>query len=76
MSQTNGDDRRLTIGELARAIERGSIRSVRHGAAYEVSWREVNRLQMRLAHADMWLLFQPGGGVEIGPGGEDVSQAV
>jgi len=70
------DDRQLTVGELARAIERGSIRSVMRGAHYEVTWREVNRLRLGFEDAELWLLFQPGGGVEIRPGGEDISQAV
>jgi hypothetical protein len=70
------DDRQLTIGELARAIERGSIRSVVRGAQYEITWREVNRLRLGLAGADLWLLFQSGGGIEIRPGGEDISQAI
>lgn len=75
MDVTN-DDRRLTIGELARAIERGSVRSSVRGADYEVSYREFKRLRLGLTEADLWLLFQPGGGVEIRPGGEDISQAV
>jgi hypothetical protein len=45
-------------------------------AHFEIPLREVNRLRLGLAHADLWLLFQPGGGVEIRPGGEDISQAV
>jgi hypothetical protein len=75
MSETDGD-RQLTVGELARAIERGSILSDVRGAYYEITWREVNRLRLGFAHADLWLFFQPGGGIEIGPGGEDISQAV
>ena len=75
MSEADGD-RQLTLGELAHAIERGSIRSVVRGAHFEIAWREVNRFRRGLADADLWLLFQPGGGVEIGPGGEDISQAV
>jgi hypothetical protein len=70
------DNQRLTVGELARAIERGSIRAVARGGDYEITWREVNWLRLGLADADVWLLLQPGGGVEIGPGGEDISQAV
>lgn len=70
------NDRQLTVGELARAIERGSIRGVVRGAHYEITWREVNRLRRGLSDTGLWLLFQPGGGVEIGPGGEDVSQAI
>jgi hypothetical protein len=70
------DDRQLTFGELARAIERGSVRSAVHGAHYEITLREVNRLRLGLADTDLWLLFQSGGGVEIRPGGEDISQAV
>ena len=75
MSEADGD-RQLTVGELARAIERRSIRSDVRGAYYEITWREVNRLRLGLADTDMWLFFQPGSGVEIGPGGEDISQAV
>jgi hypothetical protein len=67
-------ERGLTIGDLARAIERGSIQSAVRGADYEITWREANRLRRGLA--DAWLLFQPGGGEQIGPGGEDISQAV
>jgi hypothetical protein len=69
------DDRRLTVGDLARAIARGSVRSVVRGANYEISWHEANQLRLGLADADLWLFFQPGG-VEIRPGGEDISQAV
>jgi hypothetical protein len=70
------DDRQLTFGELARAIERGSVRSAVRGAHYEITLREVNRLRLGLADMDLWLLFQAGGGIEIRPGGEDVSQAI
>jgi hypothetical protein len=70
------DDRQLTFGELARAIERGSVRSAVRGAHYEITLREVNRLRLGLADADLWLLFQAGGGIEIRPGGEDISQAI
>jgi hypothetical protein len=75
MNEADGD-RQLTLGELARAIESGKIRSVVRDAHFEITWREANRLRLGLAHADLWLLFQPGGGVEIGPGGEDISQAI
>jgi hypothetical protein len=75
MNVTN-DDRQVTLGELARAIENGAIRSAVRGTDYELSWREVNRLRLGLADTDLWLLFQPGGGVEIRPGGEDISQAI
>jgi hypothetical protein len=70
------DDRQLTVGELARAIEHGSIRSAVRGAHYEVTLREVKRLRLGLADTDVWLLFQAGGGIEIRPGGEDISQAI
>jgi hypothetical protein len=70
------DDRQLSVGELASAIERGSVRSVVRGAYYEITLREVNRLRLGLADVDMWLFFQSGGGVEIRPGGEDISQAI
>jgi hypothetical protein len=70
------DDRQLTVGDLAHAIERGSVRSAVRGAHYEITLREVNRMRLGLADTDLWLLFQPGGGVEIGPGGEDISQAI
>ena len=75
MSKADGD-RQVTFGELARAIERGTIRSAVRGVHYEVTWRDVNRLRLRLADADIWLLFQPSGGIEFGPGGEDISQAI
>jgi hypothetical protein len=70
------DDRQLTVGDLAHAIERGSVRSAVRGAHYEITLREVNRMRLGLADTDLWLLFQSGGGVEIRPGGEDISQAI
>ena len=75
MSEADGD-RHLTLGELARAIESGTIRSVVRDAHFEITWREVNRLRLGLADTDMWLFFQASGGIEIGPGGDDISQAV
>jgi hypothetical protein len=69
-------DRQLTVGDLARAIERGSVRSAVRGAHYEITLREVNRLRLGLGDADLWLLFQASGGIEIRPGGEDISQAI
>jgi hypothetical protein len=75
MSKADGD-RQLTLGELANAIESGSIRSAVRGAHYEITWREVNRLRHGLSDTELWLVFQPGGGVEIGPGGEDIPQAI
>jgi hypothetical protein len=70
------DDRQLTVGELARAIERGSIGATVRGADYEINVREANWLRRGLSTADLLLFLQAGGGIEIGPGGEDVSQAI
>jgi hypothetical protein len=70
------DDRQLTVGDLAHAIERGSVRSAVRGAHYEITLREINRMRLGLADTDLWLLFQSGGGGEIRPGGEDISQAI
>ena len=75
MSEADGD-RHLTLGELASAIESGTIRSVLRGAHFEVTWREVNQLRRGHANSHLWLFFQPGGGIEIRPGGEDISQAI
>jgi hypothetical protein len=75
MREVDGD-RQLTLGELARAIESGSIHTVVRDAHFEITWREVNQLRFGRAEANLWLLFQPGGSVEIRPGGEDISQAI
>ena len=74
-SEADGD-RKLTVGELANAIARGAIHGAVGGAFYEITLREVNRLRLGLAATDMWLLFQAGGGIEIRPGGADISQAI
>lgn len=75
MNEVDGD-RQLTLGELALAIESGTIRSVVRDAHFEIAWREVNQLRRDNANRDLWLFFQPGGGVEIRPGGEDISQTI
>ena len=75
MSEADGD-RQLTLGEVALAIESGTIRSVVRDAYFEITWREANQLRRGHANTDLWLFFQPGGGVEIRPGGEDISQAI
>jgi hypothetical protein len=76
MSVKYDNQRRLTVGELARAIERGAIRTAVRGRNYEISWREVHRLRLGLPADETRLLLHTGSGEQIGPGDEDVSQAI